>query len=245
MSSPPLNWRVDVRDELILMTVNGVLDERGGSALCHALTQHLALEPAAILVDLSGMTVAEPGAVKAFAMLTEQAEVWPGTPLLFCTADPPTVELLRAASFGSVPVFGSVADGLATLRERDEFLSSSIPPATGAAHRARSIVREACERWGLPHLSAPAVLVVSELVTNAVEHARTAAALQLRLRPRYLYLAVFDGVRTEPVPRHNRDPEAVGGRGLHMVDVVATRWGHLPRPDGKVVWAAFATSPNA
>ena len=227
------------------MTVNGVLDDRGGSALCRALTQHLALEPAAILVDLSGMTVAEPDAVKAFSVLTEQAEVWPGTPLLFCAADPPTAELLIGGNSGSVPVFGSVADGLATLRDRDQFLSCEIPPVTGAAHRARSIVRETCERWGMPHLSASAVLVVSELVTNAVEHARTAAALQMRLRPRYLYLAVFDGADTEPVPRHNRDPEAVGGRGLHMVDLVATRWGHLPRPDGKVVWAAFATAPNA
>ena len=87
------------------------------------------------------------------------------------------------------------------------------------------------------------MLVTSELVTNAIEHARTPATLQLRRRPRYLYVAVLDGARTEPVRRHDRDPEAVGGRGLHMVGVVSTRWGHLLRPDGKVVWAAFDTSP--
>lgn len=243
MPSPPLSWHVDVRDGLVFVTVTGALDAERGSALYHAVTQCLAREPAAVLMELSGMTVAEPDAVRTFSMLRKQAGVWPGTPLLLCGADPSVAMLLGSANPDPAPLAGSVADGLATLRANDQFLSHPIPPVVGAAHHARGVVREACARWGLAHLAGPAVLVTSELVSNAVEHARTAATLQMRLRPRWLYLAVFDGARAEPAPRHDRHPEAVGGRGLHMVDVVSTRWGHLPRPHGKVVWAAFATSP--
>jgi anti-sigma regulatory factor (Ser/Thr protein kinase) len=87
--------------------------------------------------------------------------------------------------------------------------------------------------------------VASELVTNAIEHANTAMTLEVRLRPRYLYLAVHDGAYTEPVPRHGQDVEASGGRNLRLVERASTRWGYLRRTDGKVVWASFATTPNA
>jgi anti-sigma regulatory factor (Ser/Thr protein kinase) len=87
--------------------------------------------------------------------------------------------------------------------------------------------------------------VASELVTNAVVHARTVMTLQIRLRPRYLYLAVFDEAHTEPVLRRSGDHTDVpGGRGLQIVDVAAARWGHLRRPDGKVVWACFPTASD-
>ncbi len=59
--------------------------------------------------------------------------------------------------------------------------------------------------------------------------------------PRLFYLAVFDGAHSEPVPRPAYSPEATGGRGLHLVDIVTTRWGFLRRTDGKVVWAALTT----
>jgi len=87
--------------------------------------------------------------------------------------------------------------------------------------------------------------VASELISNAVEHAHTIMTLQVRLRPRYLHLAVFDGAEAEPVPRCGPDTEAAGGRGLQMVELVSTRWGYLRRTDGKVVWASFPTSSNS
>ncbi len=71
-------------------------------------------------------------------------------------------------------------------------------------------------------------------------HAGTAMTLQARLRPRYLYLAVFDGSHAEPAPRHHH-LDTPGGRGLHMVQLFSARWGYQRRHDGKVVWASLAT----
>lgn len=69
--------------------------------------------------------------------------------------------------------------------------------------------------------------------------------LQVRLRPRYLYLGVFDDADTQPILRSERPADTPGGRGLHLVELTATRWGHQRQHHGKVVWACFDTSPNA
>jgi hypothetical protein len=55
-----------------------------------ALVQCLAGEPVAILVELSGMTVTEPDAANIFPTIIQQADIWPGTPLLLCAPDPTT-----------------------------------------------------------------------------------------------------------------------------------------------------------
>ena len=244
MPPQPLRWHVDARHGLAVVTVSGALDVAAGSTLYRMLLECLSREPVAVPVELSGMTVTEPDAAEIFSALMEQAEIWPGTPLLLCAPDPATATLIRNEAGGSVPLYPSVADALATLSGRDELMSELILPVPGAIRRARDIVTEACGRWNLPHLTAPATLAVSELVTNAVEHAHTMATLQVRLRPRHLYLAVFDGADAEPALHQEWSPEATGGRGLHLVQLVSTRWGHLRRPDGKVVWASFATAPT-
>jgi anti-sigma regulatory factor (Ser/Thr protein kinase) len=78
-------------------------------------------------------------------------------------------------------------------------------------------------------------LVVSELVTNALVHTRTTAALRATLTERAVHIEVHDQA---PIPPHVREAQgAAGGFGLHIVDALAVDWGWRPTPDGKVVWA--------
>ena len=244
MPPQPLSWHVDSRDGLVVVTVSGALDAAAGSALYRTLVQCLADEPAAILVELSDMTVAEPDATRIFPMILQQADNWPGTPLLLCASKPTTATLIMNTSGESMPLFDTVADAQAALTGPDSLISEIILPVRGAARRARDIVTEACARWDLPHLTAPAALVASELVTNAVVHTHTVMTLQVRRRPRYLYLAVFDGADAEPVPHRGDNADTPGGRGLQMVELLSSRWGYRRHHDGKVVWASFATSPT-
>jgi anti-sigma regulatory factor (Ser/Thr protein kinase) len=95
-------------------------------------------------------------------------------------------------------------------------------------------------RWGLPHLVAPASLVVSELVSNVVDHAHTMMTMRLSLRRRYLNIAVTDGSPAEPVAPADLPASGARGRGLFLVDATASSWGWLPTDGGKVVWAALA-----
>jgi anti-sigma regulatory factor (Ser/Thr protein kinase) len=79
------------------------------------------------------------------------------------------------------------------------------------------------------------VLIVSELVTNAVVHARPPLTLRLVIDARRLRVEVEDGDSHEPTPR---TPSAHGerGRGLSLVAGLCSRWGVRPAPSGKVVW---------
>jgi anti-sigma regulatory factor (Ser/Thr protein kinase) len=95
-------------------------------------------------------------------------------------------------------------------------------------------------RWGLPELVGPASLVITELVSNAVEHAGTMITLQLSRRSRYVHIAVRDGSAEQPL-LNRPDPASSGrGRGLVLVDSIAAHWGSLPSREGKVVWATLA-----
>ncbi len=98
-------------------------------------------------------------------------------------------------------------------------------------------------RWAVEHLRAwapgrdsdEAVLLLSELVTNSVIHARTALTVDVGLDDDCLHVEVSDGDPNLPVastPQVN----ASSGRGLMLVAHLADAWGARPAPDGKVVW---------
>jgi len=234
-----LTWQVDSRDGLIIVTVSGTVDTWSGPALYHALARCLRSEPAAVVVDLSGASVADAESAGTFTKILGEAQRWPGTPVLLCTPEPATTGVITAAAEEPPPLYATVAEALSALTGCNELVTQVIPPVPGAARRAREVVTESCLRWDLPHLVAPATLVASELVSNAVMHAHTTMTLQLVLRPRHLFLAVIDGSPAEPVPRGERHSGAIGGRGLHLVGMSADGWDHQEHRDGKVVWARF------
>jgi anti-sigma regulatory factor (Ser/Thr protein kinase) len=83
--------------------------------------------------------------------------------------------------------------------------------------------------------SATAGLLASELATNAVMHAGTGFTMVADLAPSSLRVEVEDGSEDLPAVRNMR-PNAVGGRGLHLVKELASRWGTETLPSGKRVW---------
>lgn len=93
------------------------------------------------------------------------------------------------------------------------------------------------DEWDVPRdAQRDALLVVTELATNAVMHAESDYLVVLHLKPDTLGIAVADSDSTAAEPR-DLGPEEVGGRGLHMVDAVAAEWGTANVPDdGKFVW---------
>lgn len=83
-------------------------------------------------------------------------------------------------------------------------------------------------------LVATAELLISELVTNAVIHASSSPRIDIHLDVETVRVSVFDNDPEIPRPR-DPGPEP-GGRGLLLVDRMATTWGADPAEDGKVVW---------
>jgi anti-sigma regulatory factor (Ser/Thr protein kinase) len=87
-------------------------------------------------------------------------------------------------------------------------------------------------------------LVVSELVTNAVNAGARTVAVDLAVHRGYVRLAVADDAAGRPVPQSPSTRET-GGRGLHIVDQLSRGWGYIPTPGGKEVWAEVAVDPKA
>lgn len=80
-------------------------------------------------------------------------------------------------------------------------------------------------------------LLVSELVTNVVLHARTSFELTFRCLNRRLRFEVRDHSDRLPVPAGHDDPMALSGRGMGMVSILSDAYGAEDLPDGgKVVW---------
>jgi serine/threonine-protein kinase RsbW len=105
---------------------------------------------------------------------------------------------------------------------------------------ARGFVRDTLRAWGFDSLVDAATLVTSELVTNCLRHAHSGATLSVRLSPVALRIGVCDPSSRLPLVRQP-DEDETGGRGMLIVDALASRWGTDLRPgDGKEVWAEFA-----
>ena len=114
-----------------------------------------------------------------------------------------------------------------------------------SVREARRGARETMHEWGLEAVADDVQLGVSELVTNAVRHARTGVVMPLALDGKVI-VEVKDSA---PALRHpatpTKDPLATSGRGLQIVSAVSADWGVRSVPDGKVVWFALALPDDA
>ncbi|WP_046494518.1 ATP-binding protein [Streptomyces odonnellii] len=115
--------------------------------------------------------------------------------------------------------------------------SETLPCEAGSAAAARRLVRTALTEWGLEHVVEDGVLVVTELVANAVNHTQDSSIQVIVTRPAdgHVRIGVMDRSRTMPVLRCPADTE-VHGRGLALVDALAVRWGTVLKDRGKCVW---------
>ncbi|MEU4116613.1 ATP-binding protein [Kitasatospora sp. NPDC028055] len=116
-------------------------------------------------------------------------------------------------------------------------LEWGVPPDGAAVPPARRLVLEIARVWGMP-FSAEALqeleLCASEVIANAMEHAKARCTVTVRRVGERLRVEVED-----PVPNFERcaaDPESTSGRGLMLVEALADAWGWHPAGEGKVVW---------
>jgi anti-sigma regulatory factor (Ser/Thr protein kinase) len=115
-------------------------------------------------------------------------------------------------------------------------LCAHYAPEREAPAAARHFVAEVLERWGHSRaLLEDAKLVVSELASNAVVHARSPFSVEIRPHGAAVRVAVLDASRERPTVRDN--DMAASGRGMRLVDMIAAKWGVELAGEGKTVWA--------
>ncbi|HTS99414.1 MAG TPA: ATP-binding protein [Streptosporangiaceae bacterium] len=137
-------------------------------------------------------------------------------------------------------------DTMAPIRptvQRPHRIALSAGPA--AAAEARRQVRAAICAWGVPVDPDVAVLLTSELVTNAIRHeASGTIMLTITCICGLLRVDVGDTSRCVPVPV-NTPADAEAGRGLMLVAGLSTDWGYHQTPSGKAVYFTLAFEADA
>ncbi|MFF0740345.1 PAS domain S-box protein [Streptomyces sp. NPDC004111] len=120
-------------------------------------------------------------------------------------------------------------------------VSAQLPAEPVSVGEGRRFLRAALEEWGCGDLADLACLLTSELLTNSVRHACAPLRLRLRRTSDELHIEVCDG---SPVLPHARSaaPDDESGRGLALLDQLATAWGALPAREGKAVWFSLPLS---
>jgi hypothetical protein len=130
-----------------------------------------------------------------------------------------------------------------------------LPDTGRECAQARAFTDRALGRWQLDHCRDDALSIVSELVANAVVHARPGHPvgeaepevwLKLTLRRAHLVCAVTDPSSTLPIWSRTTDQLREHGRGLHIIDALSQHWGWTRfAPTGKTVWAMLPTRRGA
>jgi anti-sigma regulatory factor (Ser/Thr protein kinase) len=112
----------------------------------------------------------------------------------------------------------------------------SCPPAS-AVPFARDQLTQVLAGWGLTGEAVePTQLVVTELLSNAIDHARAPIRLTVSFPGEWVRVEVHDAT-DEPPRQQSHDPWRLRGRGLQMVDGLAVQWGWTADAAGKTVWA--------
>jgi two-component sensor histidine kinase len=112
-----------------------------------------------------------------------------------------------------------------------------LEPSTFAPAQARRAVRQVVSQLVAPDVAHTAELLVSELVTNAVTHGTGRVRLMIDCANHCLSITVSDDESAAPQIQPER-PLSDGGRGLRMIESLASSWGVTQRLDrpGKDVW---------
>ena len=115
-----------------------------------------------------------------------------------------------------------------------------FPPDAAAVHTARRYVRDCLASQGLASFTAE--MIVSELMANVIRHAGSPVTVSVHVG-HSIRIEVHDDSRALPSIME-ADEDAECGRGLAIVDALASRWGVRPTEAGKCVWVEMdPTSP--
>ncbi|MDO0938739.1 SpoIIE family protein phosphatase [Streptomyces sp. DG2A-72] len=158
-------------------------------------------------------------------------------------SDPAHLGLVADALLGNARRSDDVAllllryDGMALRPLRESWTVWRLPEAV---RHARRFTRRTLRAWGVTEEQDAVLLVVSELVTNALVHTDGRVRLDLTLVNHRLRVAVADASPRSPIKPTSIGWEATGGRGILLVEAMSVSWGTVPVSGGKQVWSEIA-----
>jgi len=242
---PELSLHSDCQDDARTVQLGGRLGRGGLAAVEALLTELLTDDEGTVVCDLRGLDYLSPRVV---GMLLELQSARPPTPpaLALCAPSGQVMRILAALDpLRVLPLFRTVQDARHDLPREQGRAAFELTTDPEAAGRSRAFAAGVCARWSLDDIMDDVILLVSELVTNAVVHARTKAELLLTRGRDVLTVAIAHHPSTLAGAGASNRP-ALGGRGLLLVTGVADALGSYRRPGGgQVDWCTLPLPTSA
>lgn len=233
----------DIHKDLTSIVLSGPIDHGQAGAVYDLIDSCLDEGPDAVILDLRDVEELPHAVAQAIDAAAHQPRLGLPDIELFLTGSPGNDRV------GPFTACLSIEDALAAVAGRQAGHEETQLPfdnTVSAPGEARQMVRQACQQWNLDHLAPDAALILSELVSNTIQHTGDGGVATASSRPGYLKLRVTDSDPRPLTPIGPTFPSnlAPGGRGLIMIDRIGSRWGYRIHHggDAKVVWTTLPTS---
>lgn len=234
--------RVEPRQEVPILTVEGVLDSATYRTVRDAVIKAAIEAPRAVIVDINRLHAPSPSAWTVFTSVRWHVSVWPDVPiLLVCAHSHVRRAIARAGITRYVPIYSSrklaldaVQDQALKVRRRAR---AELSRSSSSIDLARGVVADWLTSWDVREVIAVAATVATVFVENVLDHTESAPVLIVESYEDTVTVAVED--KSSHLPGRHEDI----GRGAHIVSglaivaAVSRRWGATPTSSGKTVWA--------
>jgi anti-anti-sigma factor len=233
------DFQINTKDaeEEATLKLSGELDGATADAVVAAFTRVLGAGRKAVRLDLHQVSFIDSAGLRAIIVI-QQVAAEQDVSLAVVPPPAPLLELLEITGLTERLVLASEPGEPSAEQRYLERVDLELPRDPSAPGRARAELRQAIERRFGELETATAVLLASELVTNAVIHPAPGndqpIAFRISAYPNRVLVEVIDsgpGFDPDRLPERAPKPES-GGRGLMVVDRLASRWGIRPSSEG-------------
>ena len=247
------NFRIEssAQGHASAIRVAGELDSGSCDRLAHVFEQTVAAgDMSELELDLGRLVFIDSAGLRAVIIIERIAEAQ-GVKLILVPPPEPLLDLLRITGLATRLTLASAAEQ-ARPDQFTERIDLDLPCDLSAPGIARAEVRAAIQRTHAHGDPFTAVLLTSEIVTNAIRHSTNDGHEPIAMRivcfDDRLQVEVIDpGPGFDPTDV-SPEPTDLGGRGLMVVDRSASRWGtrRVPRADGQrfCVWFELEIGPG-
>lgn len=222
-------------DDAQVLVLHGQVDAGDVDDLRTAVVDALAASTRGVVVDLTDAPDVAGAAVDVLGAVAADCGSWPRPAMTVCGAPPsawPALAGLVRLHDDRQIALAHLDDGVGDVRE------VAVEHGPHGPRQARTAVEQWARDTGLGDLTDELLLIVSELVTNAVRYGAPPVRVSITADSRSVTVGVVDASGVLPVARA-ADADAESGRGLLLLSLLSAEHGVRPQPPGKVVWVSL------
>ena len=223
-----------------LLKADGILDSTTYLMLRDAIIKAALAEPAAVVVDVTDLSVPAPSAWAVFTSASWHVGTWPEIPIaLVSQSAEGRAAVTHNGARQNVPVYPTIDDAMQAVAQRRSCgrrrARGNLPADISSLGRSRGLVEGWLCAWSLDELIPVAKVIVTTLVENVLQHTDSAPNIRLETDGVAVTVAVEDESHRLAELAEGLDGSQMPS-GLGFVAALSRAWGNAPTSSGKTVW---------